>query len=67
VPRLLDLLGAEYLPVIRRNAAIALGNIARGRQEAIEALARLTPTVDPHLEPYFQWALERVSGSPAER
>ena len=67
VPKLLDLLGAEYPRVIRRNAAIGLGNVARGRVEAIEDLTRLAPAAGPYLEPYFRWALERVSEPAAGR
>jgi epoxyqueuosine reductase QueG len=37
LPRLLDLLNGDYPDIIRRNAAIALANIGRGRKEAVKA------------------------------
>jgi len=57
-PQLLDILGSSYPFIIRRNASIALANIARGRKEAVESLIKNS---DGELKDYFCWAIQRLS------
>jgi len=61
-PRLLDLLSPDHPDIIRRNAAIALGNIGRGRTEASKALRDQMGNVNDELRDYFSWAIEVLSG-----
>jgi epoxyqueuosine reductase len=60
-PKLLDILSSDYSDIIRRNAAIALGNIAKGRKEAVEVLKYQMKNVGEELRDYFCWAVERLS------
>jgi len=60
-PRLLDILSSDYPYIIRRNTAIALANIARGRREAIESLKAQIESIDEELKDYFCWAIQRLS------
>jgi len=59
-PKLVGLLSAEHPEIIRRNAAIALGNIGRGRDEALAALIEYLDSASPELKEYFLWAIERI-------
>jgi epoxyqueuosine reductase len=58
-PSLLDLLEGAYPDVIRRNAAIALGNVGVGRPDVTSALERALKSTGARLEPYTRWALDR--------
>jgi epoxyqueuosine reductase len=58
-PSLLDLLEGAYPDVIRRNAAIALGNVGVGRPDAASALEGALRSAGARLEPYVRWALDR--------
>jgi predicted ATP-grasp superfamily ATP-dependent carboligase len=60
-PRLLDIISSDYPYIIRRNTAIALANIARGRREAVEVLKYQMKNVGGELRDYFCWAIERLS------
>ena len=60
-PRLLDILSSDYPYIIRRNAVVALANIARGRSEAIESLKAQIEIIDEELKDYFCWAIQRLS------
>jgi len=60
-PRLLDILSSNYPFIIRRNASIALANIARGRKEAIESLKCQMERSGGELKDYFCWAIQRLS------
>jgi epoxyqueuosine reductase QueG len=62
VPRLVDLLDTRYADQIRRNAAIALGNVGRGQPHVIDALRDQLSTAGGYLAPYVQWALEANQG-----
>ena len=59
---LLTLLTAKHPEIIRRNAAIALANIAKGRNEALMALKEQTDGTSSGLQEYFTWAMERIDG-----
>ena len=61
-PKLLDLLSPDHPDIIRRNAAIALGNIGKGRGEASKALKNQMGNVNDELRDYFSWAIEALSG-----
>ena len=61
-PDLLTLLTAKHPEIIRRNAAIALANIAKGRNEALMALKEQTDGTSSGLQEYFTWAMERIDG-----
>lgn len=56
-PALIPLLEAKWPEIIRRNAAIALANIARGRKEALMALQEQLDSAPLGLKEYFTWAL----------
>ena len=60
LPRLLPLLAPSQPALIRRNAAIALGNIGRGRESVGRALRRYAEEERGELRQYFLWALENV-------
>lgn len=60
-PKLLPLLEESVPHLIRRNAAIALGNIGRGREEAVAALQERVETGAGWLSEYFRWALEKTA------
>ena len=59
-PKLVELLSAEQPEIIRRNAAIALGNIGRGRSEVLAALKEQTEGASPEFKEYLLWAIERL-------
>lgn len=61
-PKLLDLLSPDHPDIIRRNAAIALGNIGKRRREASRALKNQMGNVNDELRDYFSWAIEALSG-----
>jgi epoxyqueuosine reductase len=60
-PQLLDILCSGHPDIIRRNAAIALANIGKGRHEAIEALKDQMESAGEELKVYFCWAIKRLS------
>jgi len=57
-PDLIELLADKHPEILRRNAAIALGNIAKGRGEAIEALKEQLDSASPALKEYLTWAIK---------
>jgi len=59
-PFLPALLTANQPEVIRRNAAIALANIGKGRKEALMALKEPLRGLSSGLKQYFLWAIERI-------
>ena len=59
-PALIPLLAGKHPHVIRRNAAIALGNIGRSNDEALRALNEQLPNLSPELKEYFQWAIDLI-------
>ncbi|MHC4519686.1 MAG: epoxyqueuosine reductase, partial [Planctomycetota bacterium] len=59
-PNLLTLLAAKQPEIIRRNAAIALGNIGKARNEALIALQEQLDGMSSGLKEYFLWAIERL-------
>jgi epoxyqueuosine reductase len=69
LPRLIPLLDAGRPPLIRRNAAIVLGNIGRGQPELVEELRRLEAREEGELKEVLSWALreneKRVQGRTA--
>jgi epoxyqueuosine reductase QueG len=56
-PVLIDILGAGYPDVVRRNAAIALANVGKGRGEALEALKASLGGAKGELREYYLWAI----------
>jgi len=60
-PYLIELLDAKHPEILRRNAAIALGNIAKGRKEAVTALKEQLGRASPELKDYFTWVIEKTS------
>jgi len=59
-PDLLTLLSAKHPEIIRRNAAIALANIGKGKNEALTALKEQLDDLSSGLREYFMWAIERI-------
>ena len=59
-PLLTDILGQAYHDLIRRNAAIALANIGKGRPEALEALKTSLPSAKGELRQYYLWAINTL-------
>ncbi len=59
-PDLLTLLGVKHPEIICRNAAIALGNIGKARNEALMALKEQIDGASSGLQEYFTWAIERI-------
>lgn len=59
-PTLIPLLAVKRPEIIRRNAAIALANIGKGRKEALVALEEQLNSVPSGLEEYFTWALNEL-------
>jgi epoxyqueuosine reductase len=59
-PELIPLLEADQPMVIRRNAAISLANIAKGRKEAVIAIRKQLDTASVGLREYFTWALNEL-------
>ena len=62
-PDLLTLLSAERPEIIRRNAAIALANIGKGKKEALIALKEQLDDLSSGLQEYFMWSIERIEGN----
>lgn len=60
MPELIKLLSAEQPEIIRRNAAIALGNTGKGRIEALTALREHLGGMSPGLKEYFMWAIGKI-------
>ena len=60
-PALIPLLTAQWPDIIRRNAAIALANISKGRKEVVAALEDQLDSIPPKLKEYFTWALNTLS------
>jgi len=56
-PHLTDILSEAYPDVIRRNAAIALANIGKGRKEALAALKEHIASASGELKQYYLWAI----------
>ena len=63
-PLLTDILGEAYPDVIRRNAAIALANIGKGRAEALEALKTSLASAKGELRQYYLWAISTLQDTP---
>ena len=65
-PRLLDLLGSDHPPELRRNAAIAvanaMANAGRGRADVLAALEAQMAGADEELREVLRWAMERLAG-----
>jgi epoxyqueuosine reductase QueG len=59
-PALLPLLTAQQPDIIRRNAAISLANIGKGRKEVVAALEEQLDNVSSGLKEYFTWALNTL-------
>jgi epoxyqueuosine reductase len=59
LPRLLPLLDAGQPFLMRRNAAIVLGNIGRGDPEVLKALRHHAANTGGELKSYLLWALQR--------
>jgi epoxyqueuosine reductase len=59
-PDLIALLSAEHPEIIRRNAAIALANIGKGKNEALIVLKEQLDDLSSGLREYFMWAIERI-------
>lgn len=57
LPRLMPLLDARRPALIRRNAAIVLGNIGRGQPELLQALRRHAEKEEGELKALLTWAL----------
>jgi epoxyqueuosine reductase len=57
LPRLMPLLDEDRPPLIRRNAAIVLGNIGRGQPELLQALRRHAGKEKGELKAVLSWAL----------
>ncbi len=57
-PELLGLLGPDRPDLVRRQAAIALANTARGDREVVAALRSQLDSCSDHLRPYFLWAID---------
>ncbi len=56
-PVLVELLAVKWPEILRRNAAIALANIGKGRKEALLALEEQRDSAPLGLKEYFAWAL----------
>jgi epoxyqueuosine reductase len=59
-PNLPALLSEKEPEIIRRNAAIALGNVGKAKAEALTALKEQLDGMSSELEEYFAWAIERL-------
>lgn len=62
-PALIPLLETKWPESIRRNAAIALANIGRGRKEALMALQKQLDSAPSGLKEYFMWALNALENT----
>ena len=62
-PGLLDLLSPDHPDIIRRNAAIALGNTGNvlHLMETLNSLKIQIENTDEELRDYFSWAMEKLS------
>ena len=60
-PALFDLLGPDRPEELRRHAAIALANTARGNAEALDALRKQLDACTHTLRAYFEWAIHMIS------
>ena len=65
IPVLTDILGEAYPDVIRRNASIALTNIGKGSEEALEALKRSLTSAKGDLKQYYLWAIDILEDTEA--
>lgn len=59
-PELIPLLAPDRPELIRRNAAIALGNVGKGSSKASAALKGHLDGLPESLREYFVWAIEKV-------
>ena len=59
-PTLVELLAAKWPETLRRNAAIALANIGKGRKEALVALEEQSDSAPLGLKEYFAWAIKEL-------
>ena len=59
-PHLTDIISEMYPDVIRRNAAIALANIGKGRPEALAALKKHIATASGELKQYYLRAVSAL-------
>jgi len=57
-PHLTEILSEAYPDVIRRNAAIALANIGKGKPEALAALKEHIASASGELKQYYLWAID---------
>jgi len=57
-PELIPLLEESRPPIIRRNAAIALGNIGKGREDVLSSLEKHRESADRELKEYFHWSFD---------
>jgi len=60
-PALFDLLGPDRSEELRRHAAIALANTAKGNEEALDTLRKQIDSCTDTLRPYFEWAIDTIS------
>ena len=60
-PALIPLLEATWPTIIRRNAAIALANIGKGRHDVVIALQEQLESAPAELHEYFTWALHELA------
>ena len=60
-PALFDLLGPDRPEELRRHAAIALANTAKGNEEALDTLRKQIDSCTDTLRPYFEWAIDTIS------
>lgn len=62
-PKLIDLLKPNHPDIIRRNAAIALGNKGKGEhhKKVLDSLKIQKKNTDEELRGYFSWAIEKLS------
>ncbi len=63
-PALLELLTDKQPELIRRNAAIALGNTGNAGTEALTALKEQLAGASSGLKEYFTWAIEKIEKNP---
>jgi epoxyqueuosine reductase len=66
-PLLTGILSDKSPEVIRRNAAVALANIGKGRKEAVEAIKKHIVTAPSVLEEYFTRALNILENSKEQK
>lgn len=61
-PHLTDILSEVYPDVIRRNAAIALANVGKGKRESLAALKMHIASTSEELTQYYLWAISALEG-----